>query len=78
MHMFDVICRTFLRLRRLFASAMRRALEIRIAALEEEQASDVREFDQLYSRSDELLLRIIDRQGRLRRFREILLARGAA
>jgi hypothetical protein len=57
---------------------MRRALEIRVAALEQEQAADIREFDRLYVRSDELLLQIVERQGRLRRFREILLFRGAA
>lgn len=54
-----------------------RALKIRVAALEEEQAADIGEFDLLYARSDELLLQITDRQQRLRRFREILLARGA-
>jgi len=57
---------------------MRRALEIRVAALEEEQAADMREFDQLYVRSDELLLQIAERQRRLRGFGEILLSRGAA
>jgi hypothetical protein len=57
---------------------LRRALKIRIAALEKEQAADIREFDQLYVRSDELLLQIAERQRRLHRFREILLARGAA
>jgi len=60
------------------SAPMRRALEIRVTALEEEQAADNREFDQLYVRSDELLLRIAERQRRLRRFREILLARSAA
>ena len=57
---------------------LRRALEIRVAALEEEQAAGIREFDQLYARSDELLLQIAERQRRLRSFREILLARGTA
>ena len=58
--------------------SLRRALEIRVAALEEEQAAGIREFDQIYARSDELSLQISDRQQRLRRFREILLAGGAA
>ena len=58
--------------------SLRRALKIRVTALEEEQAADIREFDELYVRSEELLLQIADRQQRLRRFREILLARGAA
>ena len=57
---------------------LQRALKIRVAVLEEEQAADIREFDQLYVRSDELLLQIAERQRRLRRFREILFARGTA
>ena len=57
---------------------LRRALEIRVAALEEEQAAGIREFDQLYARSDELSLQIAERQRRLRSFREILLVRGTA
>jgi hypothetical protein len=57
---------------------LRRALEIRVAALEEEQAAGIREFDQLYARSDELSLQIAERQRRLRSFREILLVTGAA
>ena len=57
---------------------LRRALQIRVTVLEEEQAADIREFDQLYAHSDELALQIAERQQRLRRFREILLARGAA
>ena len=55
-----------------------RALKIRVAALEKEQEADISEFDQLYVRSDELLLQIIERQRRLNCFREILLARGTA
>jgi hypothetical protein len=58
--------------------SLRRALEIRVSALEEEQAADIHEFDELYVRSDQLSLQIIDRQQRLRRFREILIARGTA
>lgn len=64
------------RARRL-SEPLRRALNIRTAALEKEQAADIREFDQLYVRSDELLLQIAERQRRLRRFREILLTREA-
>ena len=55
--------------------SLRRALQYRVKALEEEQAADTREFDLLYVRGDQLLLLIIERQQRLRRFREILLAR---
>ena len=55
--------------------SMRRAFKIRIEALEVEQAADMREFDLLYVRNDQLLLLIVERQERLRRFRE-LLARG--
>jgi hypothetical protein len=57
---------------------LRRALKIRVAALEEEQAADIRAFDQLYVRSDELLQQIAERHQSLRRFREILLAREVA
>ena len=57
--------------------SLRRALQNRVEALEEEQAADTREFDLLYVRSDQLLLLIVERQQRLRRFREILLARWA-
>jgi hypothetical protein len=57
---------------------LQRALEIRVDALEQDQAADMREFNHLYTRSDEILLRIAERQQRLRSFREILLVRGAA
>jgi hypothetical protein len=56
---------------------LRRALKIRVDVLEEEQAADMSEFDLLYARSDQLLLLIVERQQRLRLFREILLARWA-
>ncbi len=59
------------------SESLRRALKIRVDALEEEQAADMREFDLLYVRSDQLLLLIVERQQRLRWFRE-LLARGTA
>ncbi len=77
--MLDASCRNAGAIKAAPLSApLRRALEIRVAALEEEQAASIREFDRLYVRSDELLLQIVERQRRLRRFREILLARGAA
>ena len=57
--------------------SLRRALQYRVKALEEEQAADTREFELLYVRSDQLLLLIVERRQRLRRFREILLARWA-
>jgi len=57
------------------SEALQRALQVRVDALEEEQAADVREFDLLYVRSDQLLLLIVERQQRLRLFRQILLAR---
>lgn len=56
---------------------LRRALKLRVDALEEEQAADMHEFDMLYARSDQLLLLIVERQQRLRWFRE-LLVRGTA
>jgi hypothetical protein len=59
------------------SESLRRALQKRVEALEEEQAADTREFDLLYVRSDQLLLLIVERQRRLRWFRE-LLARGTA
>ena len=78
--MLDASCRNAAAIKAAapLSAPMRRALEIRVAALEQEQAADIREFDRLYVRSDELLLQIVERQGRLRRFREILLFRGAA
>jgi hypothetical protein len=77
-HMLDTVCPGD-RLdnnRPRLSDSLRRALQVRIDALEEEQAANVREFDLLYVRSDQLLLLIVERQQRLRRFREILLARG--
>jgi hypothetical protein len=79
-HMLHASCRNAAAIKAAapLSAPMRRAIEIRVTALEEEQATDIREFDQLYARSNELLLRIVERQQRLRRFREILLARRAA
>ena len=51
----------------------RRALEIRIAALEAEQAVSAEEFEGLYERGNAILYRMQDRQQRLRVFRDLLL-----
>jgi hypothetical protein len=75
-HMLDTLCPgDCLNQRPHLSRSLLRALQVRVDALEEEQAADVREFDLLYKRSDQLLLLIVERQQRLRRFREILLAR---
>jgi len=63
---------------RISSASLRRTLEVRIALLEQEQASDIREFDGLYALSDALFFRISERQRQLRAFREILLHRRAA
>jgi hypothetical protein len=78
--MLDASCRNAAAIKAAapLSAPMQRALEIRVTALEEEQAADICEFDFLYARSDELLLQIIERQRRLRHFREILLVRRAA
>jgi hypothetical protein len=55
---------------------MRRAIETRIAALEQEQAAAADEYEGLYARADTVLAEITERQDRLRTFREILLIRG--
>ena len=76
--MRDALCPdNCLNQRSCLSGSLRRALQNRVEALEEEQAADTREFDLLYVRSDQLLLLIVERQQRLRRFREILLARCA-
>jgi hypothetical protein len=75
-HMLDIICPGgCLNQQPRLSESLRRALQVRVDALEEEQAADVREFDLLYLRSDKLLLLIVERQQCLRQFREILLAR---
>lgn len=51
----------------------RRALQIRVDALEAEQAAAAAEIEALYQRSDELTLECLERQQHLRQFREILL-----
>ena len=53
-----------------------RALEIVVERLEDEQAADIREFEALYPRSDELLLQISERNERLRGLREIIFRGG--
>jgi len=74
--MLDALCPDHcLNQPRRMSESLRRAVQIRVDALEEEQAADMREFDLLYERSDQLLGLIVERQQRLRRFRE-LLARG--
>lgn len=74
--MLDALCPdTCLNQRPVQSQSLRRALQVRVDALEGEQAADVREFDLLYVRSDQLLLLIVERQQRLRQFRQILLAR---
>ena len=76
--MLDVLCPDTCRNHQpRLSESLRRALQNRVEVLEEEQAADTREFDLLYVRSDQLLLLIVERQQRLRRFRELLL-RGTA
>ncbi len=60
--------------RRRLSPSMRRALQIRVDALGEEQRVAAEEFEWLYVRQGELLEEIMERQPRLRQFREILLA----
>ena len=64
--------------RRRLSPSMRRALRIRVHALRQEQRAASLEFESLYDRGDELLAEIVERQQRLRLFREILLANGGA
>jgi predicted nuclease with RNAse H fold len=52
---------------------LRRALEVRVAALEAEQATAAGEFEALYERGDTILRQMEERQGRLRVFRDLLL-----
>ena len=46
------------------------ALDIRIAALEQEQRDGTDEFDWLHARGDEILVEICERQAVLRMFRQ--------
>lgn len=64
-------------LRRRLSPSMRRALQIRVSALAEEQRAAAAEFEWLYWRGDELLDEIFERQERLFDLRSILLADGA-
>jgi hypothetical protein len=52
---------------------LQRALEIRAAALEREQAASADEFEALYERGNTILSQMQDRQQRLRVFRDLLL-----
>jgi hypothetical protein len=58
------------------APRLLRALEIRIFALEGEQAAAAAEYEALDLRADTILAGIADRQQRLRGFRELLLNNG--
>ena len=58
---------------RVLSPSMRRALELRVEKLSAEQCAAAREIEALYWRSNELTLEVLERQKRLRRFREILL-----
>jgi hypothetical protein len=55
---------------------LRRAIETRTGALEQEQAAAATEYEGLYERAGTILAEMIERQQRLRTFREILLNRG--
>jgi hypothetical protein len=74
----DALCLNVCLNQRPLSASLRRALQVRVDALEKEHAADVREFNLLYVRSDQLLLLIVERQHRLRLFRQILLARWPA
>lgn len=63
---------------RTMPAPLRRALLLRVRALEAEQDCDRETFEALYEESDRLALQILDRQQTLRLFRELLLNRGAA
>ena len=60
------------------SDTLRRAIEIRIGALEREQAADATEFERIDERASVLVYGMLERQKRLRQFREILLHRRAA
>lgn len=60
------------------SSSMRRALQMRVDALGEEQRAAAEEFEWHYDRQDEILAEMMERQQRCRQMREILLADGAA
>ena len=62
--------------RRALSVKMRRAIEIRVAALEAEQEVAAIEIEALYERSTNLTYAVIARQQILRQFREILLNQG--
>jgi hypothetical protein len=62
--------------RRALSVKMRRAIEIRVAALEAEQEAAAIEIEVLYEQSTILTYTVIARQQVLRQFREILLNQG--
>jgi hypothetical protein len=63
---------------RALSASWRRALQIRLEALEAEQSAAAAEIEALYQRSNKLTLEVLERQQRLRQFREILLNGRAA
>jgi hypothetical protein len=64
--------------RRGLSPRMRRALQVRVRVLEQEQTEDFELVEALYDYSDRVVERYIERQARLRRFRELLLSDGRA
>jgi hypothetical protein len=65
-------------LRIVLSDRVRRALEIRIEALEAEQIADAQKFEAIHECGTALIFRMLERQERLRQFRELLLKRRAA
>lgn len=62
---------------RVLSAPTRRALQIRVDALSAEQRAAAAEIESLYQRCNALTYQVLERQQRLRRFREILLNSGA-
>jgi hypothetical protein len=60
------------------SDSLRRALQIRVKALEAEQSAAALEIEQLFERSNRLTLEVLERQRRLRHLREILFNGSAA
>jgi len=58
--------------RRVLSNAMRRALTTRLSVLEAEQREDADYVDRLYDIEDEVLHGMLERQERIRTFRDIL------
>ena len=57
-------------------SSFRRALQIRVAKIEDELSALADEHEGLHERGGVILMKMLDLQQRLRTFREILLNRG--